>query len=230
MQSWHVYTRPTDGNGQTVRPDARGGKVFGPYLAKIPVNPLTGKSGVCDASDLVASAGWAVELRHGKPLFMAVVPDVANPAIEKLIRCHTAVPCPDARLAQPETAEGIFLANTFMQDSAKGATASLELTVARNAIMAYALDHEGGPPTWRQMADWKVLTDPDDRADRTPYLPSPPENPFMGSSTRLVRANSADATSGWTYDEEANDIRLVIPAIGKIPAGLAEQNVERVKK
>lgn len=106
-------------------------------------------------------------------------------------------------------------------DTAKSNGAFSQLTSIRKQLEVWKLDHADRFPTLSQLqegaSDWAVLTgktladgSPSEIGTFGPYFPTPPMNPYTGSSL-VVAAGSPVSTAGWTYDADTGVLKLILP-------------------
>lgn len=106
-------------------------------------------------------------------------------------------------------------------DTAKSNGAFSQLTSIRKQLEVWKLDHADLFPTLTQLqegsSDWAVLTGKStvdgalsEGGTFGPYFPTPPMNPYTGSSL-VVAAGSPVLTAGWTYDTETGVLKLILP-------------------
>lgn len=222
LQNWKVFLRTTDADGNFIRRNTPDG--YGPYLSRPPINGLTGLGGVCSASDISPDAGWAVEWRQGRPMLLAVVPDIAHPLIQRLVSFHVAIATDQVSLAREEDSRAVLLSYTLLRAQADELAAEFEGSLLGNAMAAYGLDHPDEPFSYAKFAGGKLLLEA-----RPAYMPEMPVNPLMGGATEVARHGHALATTGWTVDEETGTVRLVVPRDYRSPLRLSEERVDRPK-
>lgn len=223
LKSWNLFLKLTNAKGEVVRGADSDRPFFGPYIAKIPTNALTGKSEVCDAAALVPTAGWAVQTREGRPLWLAVVPDAGIPLIQELVRNHVAVACPGT--CMPKVKGTPLPAPADLQAHGVAALTLMRIAELNSAIRAYGLDHDYGAPSRKEIADWKVLL-----AGRAPYLQEVPENPYGGDVRQPAISGHADGTAAWAYDENLGTFHAVVPTTMTVLSPLHEEDVERMEE
>ncbi len=201
MADWRALSSKTDMRG-TVSPTGE----FGPYLAGIPTNPITGKKGVAMAGRAPAEAGWSWDEKQGKLYLVLTEADLkAYPELKGKIELDVAA----AGGAGAATAKPVATL-----ESKVSSLAALQQTV-RDLAELYKIQHQDQVPTFEAASGWKFLTEKSEAGPGStnvvgPYIQKPPVNALNGSS-KIARAGAATADSGWTYDEKSGKITAVVP-------------------
>lgn len=211
LEQWRVMLNKTTDEGFV----GVQGAIHGPYLSRLPVNCLTGKTAVCDELHLDANAGWVITMYNGEPVLCALIPNHPHPALQWMLREHLAIVSPKAQLAEKAAVAGALADNPLLQRSPTfrkqelNTAAEFETLMYLMAIWTYARHHDGNNPTLEQLTDRLTMAD---------YLPWLPQNPLMHDATGVTKAGHARSDAGWTYNAERGQIRLIVPATYDAPA------------
>ena len=204
--AFEQFLKPTATDGNVLAAAPADGKVYGPYIHSMPVNPLNGRHKVKQV---------AGEVRPGQKVDASDAGWVFSTASKRFY----ATDANGAVLDDVKTNATFIPADAGGTAKASGRPAEA-LQVLRQKIEQYRLQHNGKNPDLRKYPAWEQLTSktradgtPDANGEFGPYLFQAPVNPANGSSEvevvkTLTRSYKPNRPVGYVFESSTAKIYL----------------------